>query len=135
MIINDAEARQLTGKFNLIEAGEELLKLGPKFAVIKKGEHGALLLTSDGPTVIPAFPTKEVRDPTGAGDSFAGGMLGFLASTGDFDPRNLRRSILFGTVAASFTIEGFSLSRVLEISRRDIDKRVHELADMLRIDL
>ncbi|MEE9295590.1 MAG: PfkB family carbohydrate kinase [Phycisphaerae bacterium] len=134
VIINDAESRQLTGKFNLIEAGEALMRLGPKFAVIKKGEHGAMLITPEGPTAIPAFPTKEVRDPTGAGDSFAGGMLGYLATTGDFGPKNLRRAIVRGTVAASFVIEGFSLSRVLEVSRDDIDERVKTFVDMLRID-
>ncbi len=134
VIINDAESRQLMGKFNLIEIGESLLGLGPKFAVIKKGEHGAILFTQDGPTAIPAFPTGAVHDPTGAGDSFAGGMLGYLTATGDFSPAALRRALVRGTICASFTIEGFSLSRVLEVTRENIDRRVETFLSMLRID-
>jgi sugar/nucleoside kinase (ribokinase family) len=134
IIINDAEARQLTGKVNLIDVGEELLKLGSKFAVIKKGEHGALLLTSDGPTAIPAFPTRDVVDPTGAGDSFAGGMLGYLASVGDYSNESLRRGIIRGTVVSSLTIEAFSLGRLVEATREDVDRRVAEFIKMLRFD-
>ena len=134
VIINDAESRQLTGCYNLIEVGEKLLDLGPKFAVIKKGEHGALLMTAEGPTAIPAFPTKNVNDPTGAGDSFAGGMLGYLTSEDDFSPPALRRAIVRGTVAASFTIEAFSLKRVMEVKREDIDRRVENFRMMPRID-
>lgn len=134
VIINDAESRQLTGCHNLIEVGEKLLDLGPKFAVIKKGEHGALLVTAEGPTAIPAFPTKNVNDPTGAGDSFAGGMLGYLADEDDFSPPALRRAIVRGTVTASFTIEAFSLKRVMELKREDIDRRVEDFRIMLRID-
>lgn len=134
VIINDAESRQLTGAGNLIEAGRKLLDYGPNFAVIKKGEHGALLITAEGPTVIPAFPTEDVKDPTGAGDSFAGGTLGYLAETGDFSVRSLRRAVVRGTICASFTIEGFSLDRVLEVTRDDIDRRVTVFTDMLRID-
>ncbi len=134
VIINDAEARQLTGEQNLIDAAEAVLKLGPRFVVIKKGEHGALLMTAEGPTAIPAFPTKGVKDPTGAGDSFAGGMLGYLASIGDFSTAVLRSALVRGTVAASFTIEAFSLNRVLEVTRSDVDERVKFFTDMLRID-
>ena len=134
VIINDAESRELTGCYNLIEVGEKLLNLGPKFAVIKKGEHGALLVTAEGPTAIPAFPTKNVNDPTGAGDSFAGGMLGYLAYGDDFSPPALRRALVRGTVAASFTIEAFSLKRVMEVKREDIDRRVEDFRMMLRID-
>ncbi len=134
VIINDAEARQLTGRINFVEVGEALLAIGPKFAIIKKGEHGAILVTGDGPTAIPAFPTKNVVDPTGAGDSFAGGVLGYLAECGTFDTAALRRAIVRGTVCASFTIEGFSLDRVLQIGRDDIDQRVREFTAMLRIE-
>lgn len=134
VIINDGEARDLTGKTNMIEAGEAMLDLGPTFAVIKKAEHGAILFTGEGPTAIPAFPTKRVKDPTGAGDSFAGGTLGYLSSVGEHSPAALRRAIVHGTVAASFTIEAFSLDRVLSIERSDIDRRVDEFLRMLRIE-
>lgn len=133
-IINDAEARQLTGRQNLIEAAEAVLGIGPRFAVIKKGEHGALLMTAEGPTVVPAFPTRNVKDPTGAGDSFAGGMLGYLASIGDFSTAALRRALVRGTVASSFTIEAFSLDGVLNVTRDDVDRRVEYFINMLRIE-
>ena len=134
LIINDAEARQLTGRTNLIEAAEEVLKLGPGFVVVKKGEHGALLATGDSLTAIPAYPTRNVKDPTGAGDSFAGGMLGYLATQSALDDATLRRSLLHGTVAASFTIEDFSLGRVQNLTRDEIDRRVAKFQQMLRIE-
>lgn len=134
LIINDAEAKQLTGKQGVIDAGEALLALGPKFAVVKKGEHGALLVTGQGLTAVPAFPTKNVKDPTGAGDSFAGGMLGYLSTQPEIDDAALRRSLLHGTVAASFTIEDFSLGRVKDLTRAEIDERVAEFRRMLRIE-
>ena len=127
VIINDAEARELAGKVNLIEAGEGILQLGPSFVIIKKGEHGALLVTPDGPTAIPAFPTKAVCDPTGAGDSFAGGVLGYLCAQHKDDPETLRRAMVRGTVAASFAIEGFSLGAVKNLTRPQIDDRVDRL--------
>lgn len=134
VIINDAEVRMFTGLSNLVTAGREILKLGPSFVVIKKGEHGALLVTADNATAIPAYPTENVKDPTGAGDSFAGGMLGYLAAEGRFDTAALRRALLRGTVSASFTIEDFSLRRVMNVTRPEIDARVAELIDMLRIE-
>ena len=134
VIINDAEARDLTGRRNLVEAGEAVLNLGPEFAIIKKGEHGALLVTADGVTAIPAFPTKDVRDPTGAGDSFAGGVLGYLNAEGECGTPTLRRAMVRGTVAASFAIEDFSLGRVLTLTREEIDERVAQFIAMLRIE-
>ncbi len=134
VIVNDAEARQLTGTVNLVSAGEQLLGYGPQFAVIKKGEHGALLFTSDGVYPIPAFPSKDVRDPTGAGDSFAGGFMGYLAQCGNCDTATLRRAMVHGTVAASFTIEDFSLGRVRNVTRGEIDQRVDLLTGLLRIE-
>ncbi len=134
VIINDGEARQLTGKVNLIEAAEGLLAMGPKFAVVKKGEHGALLLTQSGPTVIPAYPTKNVKDPTGAGDSFAGGMLGYLAETVDITDEALRRAIVRGTVVASITIEDFSLNRIGVATKDEVDQRIAEFVKMLRVE-
>ena len=134
VIINDAEARQLTQKVNLIEAGEEILALGPRFAIIKKGEHGALLITAEGTDAVPAFPTKNVKDPTGAGDSFAGGALGYLNTQPAVDRAALRRALVHGTIAASFTIEDFSLGRVRTVTRAEIDERVRQFVEMLRIE-
>jgi len=134
VIINDAESRQLTGRENLIEAGIALLDFGPTFAVIKKGEHGALLITPQGATPIPAYPARKVVDPTGAGDSFAGGMLGFLASTGNVSPASLRRAVVRGTIASSFTIEAFSLDRIKNVTRDEFEHRVQEFLGMLRIE-
>ncbi len=133
-IINDGEARQLTGKVNLIEAGEAVLKLGPEFVMIKKGEHGALLLTADGPFAIPAYPTSVVCDPTGAGDSFAGGVMGYLARQGRHDTDTLRCAMVRGTIAASFTIEDFSLRRVQNVTRDEINQRVDRFLNMLRLE-
>jgi sugar/nucleoside kinase (ribokinase family) len=134
VIINDGEAWQLTGRMNLIEAGEAVLELGPRFVIIKKGEHGAMLVTPDSVTAIPAYPTKRVYDPTGAGDSFAGGVLGYLDAAGQCDAATLRRAMVRGTVAASFAIEDFSLRRLLTVTREEIDQRVAEFVGMLRIE-
>ena len=134
VIINDGEARQLTGQSNLVAAGEDILARGPRFAVIKKGEHGAMLVTRESITTVPAFPTKNVRDPTGAGDSFAGGMLGYLDRCGADDAEALRRALVRGTVAASFTIETFSLDRLARINLDDVERRVEQFVAMLRID-
>ena len=134
VIINDAESRALTGTMNLIEAGEKILALGPNFVIIKKGEHGALLVTEEGPIAVPAFPTMEIRDPTGAGDSFAGGLLGYLAADGRHDAHTLRRALVRGTVAASFTIEDFSVGRVRTLTRNELDGRIERFLDMLRFD-
>ncbi|MGD2108160.1 MAG: PfkB family carbohydrate kinase [Phycisphaerae bacterium] len=134
VIINDAEARQLTDRVNLIEAGEAILDLGPKFVMIKKGEHGALLVSPDGAFAIPAYPSKAVRDPTGAGDSFAGGVMGYLALHQRHDTDALRRAMVRGTVAASFTIEDFSIARVRDLNRNEVDRRVDEFLNMLRLE-
>jgi sugar/nucleoside kinase (ribokinase family) len=134
VILNDGEARQLTGRTNLIEAAEFVLDLGPKFVMVKKGEHGALLVSADGPAAIPAYPSKLVRDPTGAGDSFAGGVLGYLASQDELNGPALKRAMVHGTVAASFAIEDFSLGRVQKLPREEIDDRVDEMVRMLRFD-
>ena len=134
VIINDGEARQLTGRSNLVSAGEAILALGPRFAVIKRGEHGATLVTGDSVTAIPAFPSARVRDPTGAGDSFAGGMLGDLDHCGGQDPAALRRALVRGTVAASFTIEEFSLDRLRRVRPEEVERRVERFVEMLRIE-
>ncbi len=134
LVINDGEAKQLTGCKHVVDAGEAMLNMGPKFVVIKKGEHGAILMTGSNVTAIPAFPTKDVKDPTGAGDSFAGGMLGYLSTQSAYDDAALRRSLLHGTVTASFTIEDFSLGRIRSVTKADIDGRVQRFAEMLRIE-
>src|SRR3954470_16620482 len=124
LVLNDGEARLLTGKKNLIEAAKDVLKMGPKFVVIKKGEHGCMLCTSSDTFVLPAFPTDKVVDPTGAGDSFAGGMMGYLATQGgSISPATIKRALAFGTVVASFTIADFSLGGLKAATRDAIDER------------
>ncbi len=134
VIVNDAEARQLTGKMNLLEAGEQILSLGPRFVMIKKGEHGGILVSGDGVAALPGHPTTRVKDPTGAGDTFAGGILGYLASCGRADFPALRNALVRGTVAASFVIEDFSVRRVEKLSRAELDRRVAEYVAMLRFE-
>jgi cytidine kinase len=126
LVLNDGEARLLTQKQNLISAAREVLKLGPKFVVIKKGEHGCLMVTGQEVFVLPAFPAEQVVDPTGAGDSFAGGMMGYLATQGSFSSATLKRALAFGTVVASFTIADFSLDGLKTATREAIDHRWHE---------
>jgi sugar/nucleoside kinase (ribokinase family) len=132
IVMNDGEARMFTGEDNLVTAGRRILGYGARFAIIKKGEHGALLVTSDDVVALPGYPTERVKDPTGAGDSFAGGMMGYLASYGDFDVKHLPRAMVCGTVTASFTIEDFSLGGIIEVSRADVDARVDEYMSMLK---
>jgi sugar/nucleoside kinase (ribokinase family) len=123
LVLNDGEARLLTEKKNLIAAAKDVLKMGPKFVVIKKGEHGCLLCTDRDTFVLPAFPAEQVIDPTGAGDSFAGGMMGYLATQGTFSPATLKRALAFGTVVASYTISDFSLGGLKSLTRDQIDER------------
>jgi sugar/nucleoside kinase (ribokinase family) len=132
MVINDAEAVQLTGEHNLVAAGRQILALGPRFVAIKKGEHGSMLVSGDSLFCIPAYPLERVVDPTGAGDSFAGGMMGCLAAGGKTDGAALRRALAFGTILASFDVEGFSLTRFQAIGRADIYERFHSFAEMMR---
>ncbi|HRK32584.1 MAG TPA: PfkB family carbohydrate kinase [Tepidisphaeraceae bacterium] len=127
LVLNYEESKQLTGKTNLVAAARDVLKLGPKFCVIKKGEHGAMLCTGDDIFVMPAFPAELVVDPTGAGDSFAGGMMGYLATQQNFTAATLKRAIALGTVAASFTIEDFSLAGLAAATKQKIDQRLAEL--------
>ena len=131
LVLNDEEVFQLTGKTNLVRAAEAVIELGPKFVVIKKGEHGAFLMHEDGMAALPAYAARDVVDPTGAGDTFAGGMLGHLAATKDFSLSNLRRAIAYGTVVASFTIESFSLDRLSKLSKSEIDDRLHHYRQLL----
>ena len=126
LVLNDGEARLLTGKKNLIDAARDVLKLGPKFVVIKKGEHGCLMCSERDTFVLPAFPAQKVVDPTGAGDSFAGGMMGYLATQGTFSSATIKRALAFGTVVASYTIADFSLGGLKAADRDQIDDRWHE---------
>jgi sugar/nucleoside kinase (ribokinase family) len=123
LVLNDGEARLLTEEKNLIAAARAVLKLGPKFVVIKKGEHGSLLCTASDTFVLPAFPADRVIDPTGAGDSFAGGMMGYLATQGVVTPSTVKRALAYGTVVASYTISDFSLGGLQKTDRDQIDDR------------
>ena len=123
LVLNDGEARLLTEKKNLIAAAREVLKMGPKFVVIKKGEHGCLMCSDQDTFVLPAYPADQVIDPTGAGDSFAGGMMGYLATQGNCSSSTIKRALAFGTVVASYTIGDFSLGGMKKITRDDIDQR------------
>lgn len=131
IVLNDSEARLLTDEENLVRAGHRVRELGPKFVVIKKGEHGAMFFSRDETYVMPAYPTPQVIDPTGAGDSFAGGMMGYLAENGRFDPPALKKALAYGTVVASFNVEDFSLQRLREIDRPQIDERLEVYRRML----
>lgn len=126
LVLNDGEARLLTEEQNLIAAARQVLKLGPKFVVIKKGEHGCLMCSERGEFVLPAYPAERVIDPTGAGDSFAGGMMGYLATQGTFSSATLKRALAYGTVVASFTIADFSLAGLQAADREQIDERWHD---------
>lgn len=131
LVMNDSEAKLLTGDENLVRAGHAVRELGPKFVVIKKGEHGAMFFSEHETYVMPAYPTPDVVDPTGAGDSFAGGMMGYLASQGNFEPKTLKEALAYGTLVASFNVEDFSLERMKKIDRSDIDKRMRHYKQML----
>lgn len=131
LVMNDSEAKLLTDDENLVAAGHKILKLGPKFVVIKKGEHGAMFFSAHETYVLPAFPTQRVIDPTGAGDSFAGGMMGYLAAQNNFDATTLKTAMAYGILVASFTVEDFSLDRLQAIGRDDLDRRMHDYRRML----
>jgi len=132
LVLNDSEAKQITGESNVVAAGLELMGRVRTFIVIKKGEHGSLLFTGRRVFALPSFPTFCVTDPTGAGDSFAGAMMGHLASCDSADEPTLRRALAYGTVTASIGIEGFSLEKFFQSSRAEIDKRLIAFEDMVR---
>lgn len=131
LLLNDSEARLLTEQDNMVLAGEAVRKLGPKFVIIKKGEHGAMLFSDDGIFVVPAYPTATVVDPTGAGDSFAGGLMGYLESDTSAPPGRLRRAMAYGTVIASLTVEDFGLDRLKRASSQEIHDRLERYRNML----
>jgi sugar/nucleoside kinase (ribokinase family) len=131
LLLNDSEAQLLTGETNLVRAGHAVRALGPKFVILKKGEHGAMLFSGDGIFVVPAYPTGEVVDPTGAGDSFAGGVMGSLFTDPRPHPGRLRQAMAYGTVIASLTVEDFGLERLKRTSREEIDGRLETYRNML----
>ena len=133
LLINDAEARHLTGQASLESAARQVLTWGPRYVIIKKGEHGSLLLTRAGEMLLlPAFPVERVQDPTGAGDAFAGGLMGYLAASGKLTAAALRRAMLVGSVVASFVVEEFSLDRLVTLSRAELDARLQAFRKMLK---
>ncbi len=132
--LNDGEARQLTECANLVQAARWIMDKGPKTVLIKKGEHGAFMFTRDEIFFAPAYPLEAVFDPTGAGDSFAGGFMGWLARTNDLTNANLRRAVIVGSAMGSFVVEGFSITRLLEITRDDIERRVGEIHRLVSFD-
>ena len=134
ILLNDGEARQLTEHSNLVKAAKWILDRGPKFVIIKKGEHGAFMFGRSSVFYAPAYPLEDVFDPTGAGDSFAGGFMGYLARTRDLSEANMRRAVIFGSAMGSFAVEKFSIERLLEISERDIQSRVREFLQLVSFD-
>lgn len=133
LMLNDSEARLLTGKNNLRECADTILSMGPQYVVIKKGEHGAMLVTKDRIFLVPAFPVNTVMDPTGAGDSFAGGFIGRLAEKTHINEAAMRESLLYGSVVASIGVEAFSLDNLVKVSKDDIETRFAALVDMIRL--
>jgi sugar/nucleoside kinase (ribokinase family) len=135
LTINDAEARQLSGEYSLVKAAQKILKMGPKYLIIKKGEHGALLFNNEQVFFAPALPLEDVFDPTGAGDTFAGGFIGFLARTKDVSFENMKRGIIFGSAMASFCVEKFGTERIINLSQEDVEERVQEFVDLVQFDI
>jgi sugar/nucleoside kinase (ribokinase family) len=139
LLINDAEARQLSGEWNIVKAARAVRALGPRTLVLKKGEHGVLMFGHDGSFAAPAYPLEEVFDPTGAGDTFAGGFLGYLASVPaegrGYDDEALRRAVVMGSTLASFCVEAFSLDRLLELTRAEIDERFRLFKRLTHFDV
>ena len=130
LVINDSEARLLSGQSNIVRAAREILKMGPKVVLVKRGEYGVLQFSDSSIFATPAYPLEEVFDPTGAGDSFAGGFLGQLARSGDLTQQGIRRAIVYGSVVASFTVEDFGVKRLASISLRNIEERYRSFAQL-----
>ena len=135
LTINDAEARQLSGEYSLVKAAQKILKMGPKYLIIKKGEHGALLFNKEQVFFAPALPLEDVFDPTGAGDSFAGGFIGYLAQTKDISFDNMKRAIIFGSATASFCVEKFGTENLVNLTNDQVESRVQEFVDLVQFDI
>lgn len=135
LMVNDSEARELSGQFSLVKAAKVIMEMGPKFLVIKKGEHGALLFHENHVFFAPALPLEEVFDPTGAGDTFAGGFIGHLAKTKDISFENMKTAIIVGSALASFCVEKFGPNRLKEITKADIDERISQFVQLVNFDI
>jgi sugar/nucleoside kinase (ribokinase family) len=135
LTINDSEARQLSGEYSLVKAARKIMEMGPRFLVIKKGEHGALLFNKDEVFFAPALPLEEVFDPTGAGDSFAGGFIGYLARTRDISFENMKRAVICGSALASFTVEKFGTERIQNLTERELEERIQEFVQLVQFDI
>ena len=135
LTINDAEARQLSGEYSLVKAAQKILAMGPKYLIIKKGEHGALLFNKEQVFFAPALPLEDVFDPTGAGDTFAGGFIGYLAKTKDISFDNMKRAIIFGSAMASFCVEKFGTENIVGLTQKQVNKRVQEFIDLAQFDI
>ncbi len=135
LTINDEEARQLSGEHSLVKAAAKILNMGPKYLIIKKGEHGALLFSEDEVFFAPALPLEQVTDPTGAGDTFAGGLIGWIAKTDDISFENMKRAIIYGSAMASFCVEKFSIDRLVELDTEKIQQRVEQFAKLVKFDI
>jgi len=135
LTVNDGEARQLTGEYSLVKAARKILKMGPRYLVIKKGEHGALLFHGEHVFFAPALPLEEVFDPTGAGDTFAGGFIGYLSSVDDISFDAMKRGVIYGSAMASFCVEKFGLERVIDLTGSEVDERVQEFIDLVQFEI
>lgn len=135
LLVNDSEARELSHEYSLVKAAKKIMTMGPKYLVIKKGEHGALLFHEDNVFVAPALPLEDVFDPTGAGDTFAGGFIGHLARTRDVSFANMKTGIIIGSAMASFCVEKFGTQRLKEITKVDIDKRLHQFQELVNFEI
>jgi len=135
LLVNDSEARELSGEYSLVKAAASILKMGPKYLIIKKGEHGALLFYNEKVFFAPALPLEDVFDPTGAGDTFAGGFVGHLAKTKDISFENMKTAIIVGSAMASFCVEKFGTQRLREITKEDIDARLKEFVQLVNFDI
>ena len=135
LTINDEEARQLSGEYSLVKAAKLILAMGPKYLIIKKGEHGALLFNNEEVFFAPALPLEEVFDPTGAGDSFAGGFIGYLAKTNDISFENMKRAVINGSAMASFCVEKVGTQKLTEITQEDVNARINEFVKLVKFDI
>lgn len=135
LMVNDAEARQLSGQYSLVKAARTIMDMGPTYLIIKKGEHGAMLFHGDKVFYAPALPLEDVFDPTGAGDTFAGGFMGYIASTGDVSFENMKRGIIAGSALASFCVEKFGPTRLKEITQSDINDRIQQFKNLVNFDI
>lgn len=135
LLVNDSEARELSHEFSLVKAARKILTMGPKYLIIKKGEHGALLFHGDQVFFAPALPLEDVFDPTGAGDTFAGGFIGHIARTKDVSFENMKTAIIVGSAMASFCVEKFGTERLKQITREDIDKRLAQFRELVNFDI